>query len=60
MEGGWEDLGRSLQSLMSFKTCPIPISIGGWIVQYLLVKAASGFLIGILLWCVLGLSLIHI
>ena len=54
LEGGWEDLGRSLQSLMSFKTCPIPISIGGWIVQYLLVKAASGFLIGILLWCVLG------
>lgn len=54
LEGGWEGLGRSLQSLMSFKTCPIPISIGGWIVQYLLVKVASGFLIGVLLWCVLG------
>lgn len=54
LEGGWEGLDRSLQSLMSFKTCPIESSIGGWILQYLLVKVASGFLIGILLWCVLG------
>ena len=54
LDGGWDDLARPLQSLMSFKTCPIQVSIGEWIGQYLLVKAASGFFIGLLLWCVLG------
>lgn len=54
LDGGWEDLGRPLQSLMSFKTCSLQVTIGGWILQFLLVKAVSGFMIGLLLWCVLG------
>lgn len=54
LDGGWSDLGRPLQSLMSFKTCTLKLSILEWIAQYLLVKAACGFLIGLLLWCVLG------
>lgn len=54
LDGGWNDLGRALQSLGSFKTCALRISVGEWIVQYLLVKVFSGFLIGLLLWCILG------
>lgn len=54
LDGGWEDLGRPLQSLVSFKTCSLQVTIGGWILQFLFIKAVSGFLIGLLLWCVLG------
>lgn len=54
LDGGWGDLGRPLQSLVSFKTCSLQVTIGGWILQFLCIKAVSGFLMGLLLWCVLG------
>ena len=54
LSGGWGDLGRSVQSLAVFRTLTQHITIGEWIAQYLLVKAASGFMVGLLLWCLLG------
>ena len=52
--GGWADVGRTLQSVESFRTCTLHTTIGGWLVQYFLVKFAMGLLIGLLLWCILG------
>lgn len=54
VNGGWGDLGRSLQSLVSFKTCTVQITIGQWLGLYFVLKVLSGVLIGLLLWCVLG------
>ena len=54
LSGGWGDMGRSIQSLLMFRTLTMRVSIGQWIVQYLLVKAVSGFMVGLLLWCLLG------
>ena len=54
LSGGWGDTGRSIQSLLMFRTLTMRVTIGQWIVQYLLVKAASGFMVGLLLWCLLG------
>lgn len=54
INGGFDGLGRSLQSLESFKTCTLRITISQWLVQYFAVKVASGLLLGLLLWCVLG------
>lgn len=54
INGGFDGLGRSLQSLESFKTCTLRITISQWLVQYFAVKIASGLLLGLLLWCVLG------
>ena len=54
LHGGWGDLGRPLQSVESFATCPLRISIAGWLVRFFALKIASGVLIGLLLWCVLG------
>lgn len=55
INGGWADLGRSLQSLESFRTCTIRTSIAGWLLIYFGVKLASGLLTGLFLWCVLGI-----
>ena len=54
LSGGWGDMGRSIQSLLMFRTLTQQAAIGQWIAQYLLVKAASGFMVGLFLWCVLG------
>ena len=54
LSGGWGDMGRSIQSLLLFRTLTQHAAIGQWIVRYLLVKAASGFMVGLFLWCVLG------
>lgn len=54
LHGGWGDLTRSLQSVESFGTCPLRISILEWLVQFFAVKILAGTLIGLLLWCVLG------
>ena len=54
LSGGWGDMGRSIQSLLMFRTLTQHAAIGQWIAQYLLVKAASGFMVGLLLWCILG------
>lgn len=52
--GGGEDLGRSVQSLPIFRTLTLHLTLGQWILLYLGVKIASGFLVGLILWCVLG------
>ena len=54
LHGGWSDLTRPLQSVESFSTCPLRISVLEWLVQFFAVKILSGVLIGLLLWCVLG------
>ena len=54
LSGGWGDMERSIQSLLMFRTLTQQATIGRWITQYLLVKAASGFMVGLFLWCVLG------
>lgn len=54
INGGWNSLGRSLQSLESFKTCTLRISIAQWLGRYFVLKSLSGVLIGLFLWCVLG------
>ncbi len=52
--GGWEDLTRSLQSLTAFGSCPLPLTILGWLLRYAVVKTLAGALVGLLLWCLLG------
>ena len=54
LSGDFSDMGRSIQSLRCFRTLIQHTTIGGWLVQYLLVKAASGFTIGLFLWSILG------
>lgn len=54
LSGGWGDMGRSVQSMEIFRTLTLRVTVGEWIVRYMLLKAASGFMVGLLLWCVLG------
>ena len=54
VNGGWDGLGRSLQSLESFKTCTLRLTIAQWLGRYFVLKSLSGVLIGLFLWCVLG------
>lgn len=54
LSGGWGDTGRSIQSLPSFRTFTEHISISTWIIEYLLIKVASGFMVGLFLWCILS------
>lgn len=52
--GGWEDLGRSIQSLTLFETYPVPISVGQWLLVFFICKIVLGILIGLVVWAVLG------
>lgn len=52
--GGEDDLGRAVQSLESFKTCTLSVSIGEWILIYLGIRVATGLLIGLVFWFVLS------
>lgn len=52
--GGWEDLGRSLQSVPAFSVCPLRITVAEWLLRFFVLKILSGALIGLALWCVLG------
>ncbi len=54
VNGGWGDMGRTLQSLESFKTCTVQITIGQWLGLYFALKIVTGVCVGLLLWCVLG------
>ena len=54
LEGGWSDLARPLQSIESFKTCSLNVTIGQWILIYLGLKVVTGVLIGTSLWLILG------
>lgn len=52
--GGAEGLGRALQSLESFRTCTVRCTVGGFLVNYFVLKVLSLTALGLLLWCVLG------
>ncbi len=52
--GGWQDLGRSLQSVASFQACTLRVTVGTWLLRFFFVKTAAGMFIGLLLWCLLG------
>lgn len=54
LNGGFGGLDRSLQSLESFRTCTLRITVGEWLVRYFTAKVMSGALIGLLLWCIIG------
>ncbi len=54
IHGGGEDLGRSIQSVESFGTCPLKITVLAWLPRYFALKVLSGALIGLFLWVVLG------
>lgn len=54
LHGGWSDLIRPLQSVESFRTCPLRTSILEWVLRFFVIKTLAGVLIGLLLWCVLG------
>ena len=54
LHGGWSGLTSSLQSMESFGTCPLRISVWEWLIRFFAVKTLAGVLIGLLLWCVLG------
>lgn len=53
--GGFDGIGRSLQSLESFRTCTLNTTVAVWLIEYFLLKIAAGILIGLLIWCVLGM-----
>lgn len=48
--GGLADLDRAAQSLAIFKTLPVVTSAGGLLVRYFLLRAITGFVLGLLLW----------
>lgn len=48
------DFGAALQSLQSFKTCTLNITIGQWLFRYFALKILSGIALGLVIWCVLG------
>ena len=50
IEGGIPDLTRSVQSLAEFRKCTEDISILVFLIRFFLVKAACGFMLGILFW----------
>lgn len=54
INGGISDLSRPLQSLESFKTCTLKITVFQWLIRYFVLKILSGFLVSLLLWCLLG------
>lgn len=48
------DLDRAFQSLESFKTCTLNITIAQWLLRYFALKTVSGIALGLVIWCVLG------
>lgn len=54
VDGGWEDWSRPIQSLAEFQKCTVQMSITKFLVQFFLVKAICGFLLGILIWFALS------
>lgn len=54
MLNGKCDFGAALQSLPSFKTCTLNITISQWLCLYFTLKVFSGIAIGLVIWCVLG------
>lgn len=54
LDGGWGDLARPVQSLAQFQACTARLSIAGFLLLFLLVRAASAYLLGVLLWFLLS------
>ena len=54
INGGREDLSNPVQSMIEMQKCTEQISVAGFIVRYLLIKAAAGFLIGMILWFIVS------
>ncbi|MCI8401703.1 MAG: hypothetical protein HFI38_06375 [Lachnospiraceae bacterium] len=54
LSGGWQDMGRPVQSLMSFRTCTLRVTIAEWLGRYFLIKVAVGWVIGLFFWALLG------
>ena len=54
INGGREDLSNPVQSMTEMQKCTEQISVAGFIIRYLLIKAAAGFLIGMILWFIVS------
>ena len=52
--GGLGELNRPIQSLISFKTCTMRVSVREWILLCLCVRVACGFAVSLIVWFVLG------
>ena len=52
--GGMNDLGRSVQSIVFFKTCSFHVTVLGWICLFLIVKTVSAFFMGVFFWFILS------
>ena len=52
--GGTDTLSHSVQSVESFRTCTLRLTVEQWIGLYLLAKVLCGFLLGLLFWSVLS------
>ena len=54
LDGGWQDLSRPMQSVAAFGKCTAQLTLWGFLGQFFLVKVLCGFLLGVLLWFLLG------
>lgn len=52
--GGLDTLPHAVQSLVSFKTCTLRLTVGGWLALYFAVKVFCGFLLGLIFWFMLS------
>lgn len=51
--GGLDDLGRAAQSVETLGKLPVLCTVGQFLIQYILLRIASAFLIALLLWLLL-------
>ena len=54
INGGWEDIARPVQTLAVFQKCTAQLSILKFLAEYFLIKAACGFLLGVLIWVLIS------
>ena len=52
--GGIGNLHISVQSIPILQEYPVPISTGGFLIQYAVFRIGSAFLLGLILWLLLG------
>ena len=52
--GGIGNLHISVQSIPILQEYPVPISTGGFLIQYIVFRIGSAFLLGLILWLLLG------
>lgn len=51
--GGWEDLGRAVQSVEILGTLPVLCSVGSFLLRYFFLRIGAAFLMGLLMWLLL-------